>query len=66
MARDFGPDYYKVKVIKSTEGGFKVAMLVKIMFFEKDQAEQALEFLKNNPKFDNSKFNLLVIKDDSY
>lgn len=66
MALEFGSDFYKVKVIKSTEGGFKVAMMVKIMFFEKDQADKALEFLQNNPKFDNSKFNLLVIKDDSY
>jgi|SRR5665213_1901797 len=65
LKREFPGDFFNFKVLPSGKK-YKVAYMVRIMFFERDQAEAALNFLKENPKFDGTKYELQIINDSSY
>lgn len=65
LTSEFGEEMFKFKIIK-LNNHFRVAMLVKIMFFEKAQAQAALNFLAENPQYDRQKYDLEVVSDSSY
>jgi hypothetical protein len=70
LTTEFPADFFKFKVIPTFPGSskseYRVAFLIKIMFFERDQAESAMNFLKENPQYDNSKYDLTILPDSSY
>lgn len=65
MLRQMGDEFYKFKVLPGAKGNFRVGMLVKMMFFDKEQAEMAREFLLKNPNHTN-KEDIEVVVDYGY
>jgi hypothetical protein len=47
---------------QSTDGTYEIEMLVRIIFFDKKEAESAKKFLLYNPQFDPSKFDIEVVE----
>lgn len=58
-------DVYKSKVIDN-HGTYKIAMMIRIIFFERKDADDACEFLKKHPMHEPNKYDIQVIEDSSY
>jgi hypothetical protein len=65
LNKQFPDDAYKF-IIKHTGNTYQVSFLIKIIFFDKNQAVAAMNFLKENPAYDNTKYDITVATDDSY
>lgn len=60
---DADEKYFLFKVVEQPDHTYSVWMLLRIIFFEKKDAELALEYLKNDPRYDTTKFKAEVVMD---
>jgi hypothetical protein len=65
LNKSFPDESYKF-IITHTGKQYQVAFLIKIMFFERDQADAAMNFLTENPMWDATKYEIRVVEDSSY
>jgi hypothetical protein len=54
---------YILKPHENADHTYEIEMRVRIIFFEKSEAEKALTALKTNLNFDGLKFDLIVVKE---
>jgi hypothetical protein len=66
MHEAMGDDFYKIKVLEQKNHKYRVGLLIKIMFFEKDQAEMAKEFLLQKPSHHADEEDIEVVVDSDY
>lgn len=55
-------EVFKAKVIPSGNT-FKIAMMLRIIFWDKKEAETAMEYLKQNPQAETDKYDIQVVID---
>lgn len=60
MTATANEDQYIFKVVENKNKTFSVHMLLRILFFDKAEAEKAADFLRNNPNYDPAKFAIQV------
>src|ERR1700721_194004 len=59
LNKDFPAEGYKFTILQTGQI-YKVAFLIKIMFFDRDEAVSAINFLKANPNYDETRYELQI------